>query len=180
MGVGTAILAAVKAVGTWAIKHPDAVIEAGKMAAQIKSEKNARTDEKIVNNEDNLKTVNEKFKCVNEHFEEVDEKLNMLGAAVVELNEKIDAENAVVSEKVLKLEQATAAENAFICKQLHTMKLALYGMGAALCATIILVVVLAIQRYHKKPLVELVVFIIIQATYSGCCGIHRASYWFPF
>ena len=58
-----------------------------------------------------------------------EDKVNQLGAAVVELDQKLDTEMA------------------FVRKQLHTMKIILSVMGVALVVAVIMIVLLATKGF---------------------------------
>ena len=108
MGAGAIVLGALKVVGSWVLSNPNIALDAVDRVAKIQA------DKKNINNEEHLKIV--------------DEKLNQLGAAALELDQKIDAENALIN------------------KQLRTMKIMLCVMGAALIAMVIAVILLAIFK----------------------------------
>ena len=106
MGASAIVLGALKVVGSWVLSNPNIALDAVDKVAKIQA------DKKMVNNED--------------HFKIVDEKLNQLGAAALELDQKIDSEMALIR------------------KQLHTMKILLSVMGAVLIVAVIAIVMLTI------------------------------------
>lgn len=105
MGAGAVVLGALKTVGNWVLSNPNIALDAVDKVAKIQA------DKKSLNNE--------------EFAQVVDEKLNQLGAAALELEQKIDEE---VSQ---------------VYKQMRTMKIILSIMGVVLGLAIITIVILA-------------------------------------
>lgn len=108
MGAGAVVLGALKTVGSWVLSNPNIALDAVDKVAKIQA------DKKSLNNE--------------EFAQVVDEKLNQLGAAALELEQKIDEE---VSQ---------------VYKQMRTMKIILSIMGVVLGMAIITIVILAFQH----------------------------------
>lgn len=108
MGAGAVVLGALKTVGSWVLSNPNIALDAVDKVAKIQA------DKKSLNNE--------------EFVQVVDEKLNQLGAAALELEQKIDTE----------VDQ--------IYKEMRTMKIILSIMGAVLGIAIITIVILAFQH----------------------------------
>lgn len=106
MAAGAIVLGALKLVGSWVISNPDVIIGTVDKIAKFQA------DKKSVNKE--------------EHFEIIDEKLNQLGVATLELDQKIDTEMDLIR------------------KQLHTMKIMLSVMGSVLIVAVIAIILLAI------------------------------------
>lgn len=106
MAVGTVVLGALKAVGSWVLSNPNIAFGAVDKVAQIQADKQALDNE--------------------ERFEAIDEKLNQLGAATLELDQKIDTEIETLR------------------KQLRTLKILVLTMGITLFVGVIVALVLAI------------------------------------
>ena len=106
MGAGTVVLGALKAVGSWVLSNPDVALGAVDKVTKIQANKKA----------DN----------VEEHLQIVDEKLNQLGAATLELEQKIDTEIEVLR------------------KQIRLMKIVGLIMGVVLCIAVITAILLAV------------------------------------
>lgn len=106
MGVGVFIVKALKAIGGWVLKNPDVALEAVDKVSHI------RADWKSLNNE--------------ERFQVVDERLNQLGEAALELDRKIDTQLEAVY------------------KQLRAMKIILYVLAALLGIAVVAIILLAI------------------------------------
>ncbi len=113
MGAGAVVLGALKAVGSWVLNNPYIAMDAVDKVAKIKSDKKAETNE--------------------EHLLIIDEKLNQLGAAALELDQKIDIE---VSQVHTELETMR--------KQMRTMKIIMSVMGAVLGVAVVAAILLAI------------------------------------
>lgn len=106
MGAGAVVLSALKTVGSWVLKNPAVVVDTVDEVAKIQANKKAESNE--------------------EHLQIVDEKLEQLGEAALELDKKIDTEMAVLH------------------KQIHTIRIMLLVMGAILGVSIISIVLLEI------------------------------------
>ena len=106
MGAGALVLGALKTVGSWVLSNPNVTLDVAERIAKIKGDKQAISNE--------------------EHLQIVDEQLNQLGAAALELDQKFDAEITLIR------------------KQLRTMKIMMSITGAllgiAVVATVLLVV----------------------------------------
>lgn len=103
MGAGAAVLSALKIVGGWVAKNPSAVIDG---VAKIQANKIS------ISNDERLQIV--------------DEKLEQLGAATLELNQKIDYEVGDIRD------------------QIRTLKNALTAMGIALSVAVVAIILLLI------------------------------------
>ena len=110
MKVGKFVLNALKVVGKWGLENHDVALDAVDKVAKIQAGK------KVASNE--------------EHLQIVDEKLNQLGAATLELDQKIDFEAAQVRTELKTMR-----------KQMRTMKIIRLVMGAALGVAVILLAV---------------------------------------
>lgn len=113
MAAGTVFLGALKAVGAWVLSNPHIALNAVDKVAKIQSDK---------------KTAN-----TEEQFQIVDEKLNQVGAAALELEERITTGFLQTNSELEALRKET-----------RTLKKALYIMGATVGALIIAVVLIAI------------------------------------
>ncbi len=113
MGAGTLVLTALKAVGSWVLNNPSIALDAVDKVAKIQADK---------------KAIN-----IEEHLQVVDEKVNQLGAAALELDQKIDNETTFLRNELHA-----------VCKQMRTMKIVLSVVGAVLGAAIISIILLAI------------------------------------
>lgn len=112
MGAGAIVLGALKTVGSWVLSNPNFALDAVDKVAKIQADKISANNE--------------------EHLQIVDEKLNQLGAAALELEQKIDNE---VCQFHNELE--------IVHKQLHTMKITLSIIGSALGVAILAIIILA-------------------------------------
>ena len=108
MGAGAVVLGALKIVGQWALKNPNLALGAVDAIAKIQAEKKSMSNE--------------------EHLQIVDEKLNQVGAATLELDQKIDTEIALVY------------------KQLRTLKIMTSIIGALLGIAVVAIILLAILK----------------------------------
>ena len=106
MGPEAIVLGALKAVGTWVLSNPKIALDA--------VDKVTKTQ------------VDKKDASTKEHLQVIDEKLNQLGVAALELDQKINAEIEVLR------------------KQLRITKIMMSVMGAVLCAAVIAIILLAI------------------------------------
>ena len=106
MGAGAIVLSALTAVGSWVLNNPNIALEAVDKVTKL--------------------PLNKKAKDQEEHLQIIDEKLNQVGAAALELEEKINAEVDSLH------------------KQLRTMKIMLSVMGAVLGVAVIAIILLAI------------------------------------
>ena len=102
MGAGALVIGALAKVGGWVLSNPDIALGAVDKVTKLKAGKNYE-----------------------EQLQSADEKINQLGAAALELEEKINGE---VSQ---------------LHKELRTMKIALSVMGAVLGAAIVAIILLA-------------------------------------
>ena len=113
MGAGAVVLGALKAAGSWVLNNPYIAMDAVDKVAKIQLDKKTASKE--------------------EHLQIVDEKLNQLGAAALELDQKIDVE---VGQVHTELET--------IRKQIRTMKIIMSVMGTVLCVAVVAAILLAI------------------------------------
>ena len=108
-----AILGALKAVGNWVMKNPNIAFDAVDRVVKIQDGK------KIISTE--------------EHLQSVEEKVNQLGAAALELDQKIDNETASLRNEL-----------SIAYKQLRTIKIILSAVVAVLGITVVSLVLLAV------------------------------------
>jgi hypothetical protein len=113
MGAGAIVISALKAVGTWVLNNPNIALDAVDKVAKIQQEK--------------------KSISYDEQLQIADDRINQLGAAALELEEKIDSEVGQLRNEL---------EN--VQKQMQAMKNMLCIMGAVVGASIIAIVLLAI------------------------------------
>lgn len=106
MGIFAGIVTALKTVGGLALKNPNITLKAVEMLTKI------RADWKSLNKE--------------ERFQVIDERLNQLGEAALELDRKIDTQLEAVY------------------KQLRAMKIMLYVLAALLGIAVVAIILLAI------------------------------------
>ena len=113
MGAGAIVISALKAVGTWVLSNPNIALEAVDKVAKIQQEK------KSISYEEQLQIA--------------DERINQLGAAALELEEKINNENEQLRNDL-----------AALTNQLQITKKIVSIMGVVLGAAIIAIALLAI------------------------------------
>ena len=113
MGAGAIVISALKAVGTWVLSNPNIALDAVDKVAKIQQEK--------------------KSISYDEQLQIADERINQLGAAALELEEKINNENEQLRNDL-----------AVLTNQLQTTKKIVSIMGVVLGATIIAIALLAI------------------------------------
>lgn len=106
MGAGEAILGALKVVGEWVLNNPNVALGAVDTIAKLQADK--------------------KSLSTKEQLMIVEEKVNQLGAAAMELDQKIDTEVATLR------------------KQMRTLKIMLLVTSAVLCAAVITAILLAV------------------------------------
>ena len=109
IGAG-AVLGALKIVGSWVLNNPHIAMDAVDKVAKIKADMKSKT--------------------VEECLQTVDEKLNQLGAAALELDQKIDLEVEKVDTELKALR-----------KQLRTIKIIMAVMGSVLGVAVILLAI---------------------------------------
>ena len=113
MGAGAVVISALKAVGTWVLSNPNIALDAVDKVAKIQQEK--------------------KSISYDEQLQIADERINQLGAAALELEEKINNENEQLRNDL-----------AALTNQLQTTKKIVSIMGVVLGAAIIAIALLAI------------------------------------
>ena len=106
MSAGTIIVGALKAVGTWVLSNPNIAMDAVERVSNLRVKKKEMSDEELL--------------------QLVDEKVEQVGAAALELDQKIDIEVEALR------------------KEMRTLKIMLTVMGAILCAAVIAIILLAI------------------------------------
>lgn len=113
MSAGAIVLGALKAVGNWVLSNPNIALDAVDRVAKIQG------DKKIVSTE--------------EHLQSVEEKVNQLGAAALELDQKIDNETSLLRNEL-----------SVVYKQLRTMKIVLSAVVVVLGIAVVSLILLAI------------------------------------
>ena len=113
MGAVAIVISALKAVGTWVLSNPNIALDAVDKVAKIQQEK--------------------KSISYDEQLQIADERINQLGAAALELEEKINNENEQLRNDL-----------AVLTNQLQTTKKIVSIMGVVLGAAIIAIALLAI------------------------------------
>lgn len=106
MGKVKTVLRALKSVGEWVTANSGLVLGAVDGVAKL--------------------TENKKAASLDERLQEVEEKVNQLGEAALEINQKIDTELEALR------------------KQMRTMKIMMIAMGAALAVVAVVAIILAV------------------------------------
>lgn len=113
IGASSIVLGALKKVGSWVLSNPNIALNAVDKVVKI------QTDKKSIN--------------IEERIQVVEEKVNQVGAATLELDLKIDNE-------------ITSLHNELIIarKQIRTLKIMMLCIGTLLCAGVIASVLIAV------------------------------------
>ena len=115
MGAGAMVISALKTVGNWVLKNPYIALDAVDKVAKIQQEK---------------KSIN-----YDEQLQIADERINQLGAAALELEEKINCDVGQLRKELEKLQEETKLMKKMLCV-----------MGAVLGAAIVAIILLAILK----------------------------------
>ena len=124
MGAGAVVLSAIKLVGEWVVKNPGFAADAVEKVVKIRADKVAKEEQLMI----------------------MDEKMNQLGEATLELDQKIADEIGLVHEETdalcLQIETLTKEFDAYRATTKKTILAMAIIMGVAVITAILLAVIL--------------------------------------